>query len=94
MGTPGHRVDGNFFAHRPGNENKGDVQLTLIIDTQSLYAAEAREPVIAEDKIPRLLVERAHKCCLSLNAPALGNVAALLEQPFQQLRVTFVILNH
>ena len=88
-----HRLHRHFLADGAGEDDERDVQLFLAYHRQRLQGVEARQRVVGDDQVPRLLVEQAAHLLARLHAEHQRVVAGAVEVADQQLRVVFGVLD-
>ena len=82
-----HGGNGRLFRYVPGDDDERQVQPLLFDQRQGCEAVEIRQPVIGNDEVPPLPLERGGHGRGSLHPVAARVVAGALQCYFQQHRV-------
>jgi len=88
-----HRLDGDLFAYRAGDEDERDVQPEGAKHLQRVHAAEVRQAEVRDHGVPAFLGDRLGQVRGVLHAAVDRLEAAAAQHPHGQLRVVLRILD-
>ena len=67
-GAEAHQTDGRVLPDRAGDDDERDVEPRVAQELQRIGSAEAREVIVADDRIPRAVAQRRHHLLPRLDA--------------------------
>ena len=88
------RIDRNFLAGRPGNQDERDVHPGEAQDIESVQAGELRHVVVRNYRVPGPPLECRRHRSSAFDALALHVEAPALQHPERELGVVFRIFDH
>ena len=85
-------LDGGLFAHRPGNDQKGNVWPDLLEDRDRGQRVESGQRVVADDDVPGLLLEGGAKGIRRVHAVGVDRVAAFFQVANDEKNIVLGVL--